>query len=314
MEQPVQKRGRHDGISEDLTPFCEAAVRCQDHRALFGARVDELEEQVGSATGDRQIPDFVDDQQRSPCVEADLLRQTSLSFSLRQTIDELGQSATIDASACLHGSDAEGGCEMALTCAGRAEEVQNLSAVDEFQLGQRHDAMPVKRWLEREVEAFKGLDRGEPRRAQPDTDPASLAQCQFLGQQGVDRLDRADAQALPLQFQDHHYLPQSNHLHALPLALQGLFCAAGGQGACPLTTGLSAQLGNFHPAVLGRLRPALTSVFRSDATEPCLLDHGDQRLFRGFAGFEKAGKQLPCRSFRTFRFNLPSRVCRARLR
>jgi len=28
----------------------------------------------------------------------------------------------------------------------------------------------------------------------------------------------------------------------------------------PLTTGLSAQLGNFHPAVLGRLRPALTVI------------------------------------------------------
>lgn len=27
MQEPIQKRGRNNGITEDLAPFCEAAVR-----------------------------------------------------------------------------------------------------------------------------------------------------------------------------------------------------------------------------------------------------------------------------------------------
>jgi hypothetical protein len=46
MEQPVEKRSGDDGIAEDLAPFGKAAVRGEDHRVLFVAGVDELEEQV----------------------------------------------------------------------------------------------------------------------------------------------------------------------------------------------------------------------------------------------------------------------------
>jgi hypothetical protein len=71
--------------------------------------------------------------------------------------------------------------------------------------------------------------------------------------------NRADAQALTLQFQDHHDLPQSHHLRALPLASAGgILRRRWSGGHAPLTIGISAKLGNFHPAVLGSLRPALT--------------------------------------------------------
>ena len=30
MQEPIQKRGRNNGITEDLAPFCEAAVRGQE--------------------------------------------------------------------------------------------------------------------------------------------------------------------------------------------------------------------------------------------------------------------------------------------
>ena len=64
MEQSVEQRGGDDGIAEDLAPFGKAAVGGEDHRAFLVARVDELEEQVAAAVGDRQVADLVDDEER----------------------------------------------------------------------------------------------------------------------------------------------------------------------------------------------------------------------------------------------------------
>jgi hypothetical protein len=43
--------------------------------------------------------------------------------------------------------------------AGRPEEVDDLAALDELELGQREDALAIERGLEREVEAGEGLIR-----------------------------------------------------------------------------------------------------------------------------------------------------------
>ena len=78
---------------------------------------------------------------------------------------------------------------MALAGAGRAEEVNDLAAVDEAKLGERQDAVAVERGLEGEVEAGERLDRGEPRHHQCGLDAAVLAQRELLDEQRVDRLD-----------------------------------------------------------------------------------------------------------------------------
>ena len=46
VEKPVQQRGGDDGIAEALG---ETAVGGEDHRALFIAAIDELEEQIATA-------------------------------------------------------------------------------------------------------------------------------------------------------------------------------------------------------------------------------------------------------------------------
>lgn len=63
VEKPVEHCGGDDWIAEDIAPFAEAAVGSEDHRALFLARVDQLEEQVAAARADRQIADLIDDEQ-----------------------------------------------------------------------------------------------------------------------------------------------------------------------------------------------------------------------------------------------------------
>ncbi len=162
MQQSVEQSGGHHWIPEDITPFSEAAVRGQNQGAFFIAGVDQLEEQVGAALGDRQVADLIDNEQRGSGVEADLLGQSSLAFSLDQGIDQFGQGGSVDALAGLYRSHPERTGEMALAGSGRAEQVHRLGPFDELQLRQGQDPIAIKRRLEGEVEALQGLDRNQP--------------------------------------------------------------------------------------------------------------------------------------------------------
>ena len=75
---------------------------------------------------------------------------------------------------------------------GRAEEMDDLGAGDEVELGQRQDAVAIERGLEGEVEALQRLRRRQPRGLERDADASGLADGVFLGEQAVDRLERGD--------------------------------------------------------------------------------------------------------------------------
>ena len=81
VEEAVEQRRGDDGIAEDVAPFGEAAVGGEDHRALFVAGIDELEEQIAAAGDDRQVADLVDDEQREAAEEADASRASVPSRS-----------------------------------------------------------------------------------------------------------------------------------------------------------------------------------------------------------------------------------------
>ena len=89
MQKPVQQRGGDNRTAEDFTPFGKAAVGREDHRALFVAGVDELEEQIASAGHDRQVADLVDDEQSGPAVEADPLAQCAFTFGFGERSDQI---------------------------------------------------------------------------------------------------------------------------------------------------------------------------------------------------------------------------------
>ncbi len=82
--------------------------------------------------------------------------------------------------------------------AGRAEEMHDLGAGHEIELGERQDAIAVERGLEGEVEALDRLGRGEPGGLECDADATGLAGGVLLGQQGVDGVERADLATLKL--------------------------------------------------------------------------------------------------------------------
>ena len=82
VEEPVEEGRRDDGVSEDVAPFGEASVQSEDHRTFFVSGVYDLEEQARSALRYGQISDFVDDEDRGPCEEADFFRRAGLVVRL----------------------------------------------------------------------------------------------------------------------------------------------------------------------------------------------------------------------------------------
>lgn len=63
VKQPIEQCCGDDGVAKDLTPFGEAAIGGEDHGAALVAGIHELEEQIPAARDDRQVSDFVYDQE-----------------------------------------------------------------------------------------------------------------------------------------------------------------------------------------------------------------------------------------------------------
>ena len=154
VEESVEEGRRDDGVSEDVAPFGEASVRCEDHRAFFVSGVYDLEEQARAALRDGQATDFIDDEDRGPREEADFFGELALAFRFGEAVGGFGERRLVDAFSGFDGGDAEGGREVGLTDSRRFEEVDGFASPDEVELGQSGDSLPVEGWLEREVETF----------------------------------------------------------------------------------------------------------------------------------------------------------------
>ena len=97
---------------------------------------------------------------------ADAFAQLAFALGLGEGADDIGEGGEVDAAAGFDGFDAKRHGEMRFAGAGRAEEVDDLTAIDELELGEGEDALAVERGLEGEVEAGEGLDRREAAHAQ----------------------------------------------------------------------------------------------------------------------------------------------------
>ena len=95
-----------------------------------------MEEEIATTVHDRQVADFIDDEQRGAAEPADTLAQLALALRLGEGADNVGERGEVDAAPRLDGFDAERQGKMRLAGAGRPEKVDDLTAVDELQLGQ----------------------------------------------------------------------------------------------------------------------------------------------------------------------------------
>ena len=81
---------------QDLAPALEALVRGEHRRCVLVAPVDELEEEDGTAPGDREVADLVDDQECRVGQGLEALFEASRGLSLLERVDLVGQDAVVD--------------------------------------------------------------------------------------------------------------------------------------------------------------------------------------------------------------------------
>src|SRR3954452_4025986 len=113
--------------------------------------VHELKDQIAAPGDDGQVADLVDDQQLRPAQEAQAFAQGALPLRLGERTDDVGQGGEVDRTAGLDRLDTKSQRQVGFAAPGLPNEVDDLMAVDELELGQGEDA--VERGLEREVKA-----------------------------------------------------------------------------------------------------------------------------------------------------------------
>src|SRR5690349_3411161 len=102
--------------------------------------------------------------------------QSAGGLSFLQGRDQVDESAVVDAPTTLCSGDREADREVRLAHAWRAKQHHVLLAIDEVELVQAFDLLPLDRRLKREFERFQSLDRRQPRGAHRGLQPAVVAQ------------------------------------------------------------------------------------------------------------------------------------------
>ena len=86
---------------------------------MFVAPVDELEEEDGTALGDREVADLVDDQERGVGEGIEALVEPACGLGLLERVDEIGQGAVVDPAPALGGRDGQADGQVSLADPGR---------------------------------------------------------------------------------------------------------------------------------------------------------------------------------------------------
>ena len=212
VQERVEHCGRDNGIAEDLSPFGEAAVGCEDHGRLSVPGVDGLEEQAGATNCDRKVADIINKQQGGPSIEGDLLGQLALAFGPTQRRDQFGQGCAVKTPTGFQDSEAKGCGQVRLACARWPDEVDDLGPPDEVELDQSRDPFVVERRLESDVEAFQRLCGQELGGTHGQVNMARLLCRVFLAQEFVHGLDRDDLAFLQLLQRMIEGFERSGHL------------------------------------------------------------------------------------------------------
>ena len=63
VDEPIDQRRRHHVVAEDLAPLFKAFVGRQHRRGVLVAARHQLKEQHGAGPADREVADFIDDEQ-----------------------------------------------------------------------------------------------------------------------------------------------------------------------------------------------------------------------------------------------------------
>jgi hypothetical protein len=132
VEQAIEDRCDGGGVPEELAPVLDGPVRGEDRAGALVPPHHEFEEVLGG--GGRQLThaEVVDDEQRDGRELVEAFLACAIEDGVGDLLDEDVGLAVEDADALLDRRAADGLRQVALPRAGRPEEEDVLSAVDEL--------------------------------------------------------------------------------------------------------------------------------------------------------------------------------------
>jgi site-specific DNA recombinase len=136
---PVNDGLREPRVGEYFGPLAERQVRGHDQRPAFVAFADDLEDELGGAVREGQIPQLVQEQDLDSGVAADDAGELFAAVGFLELGREAGEGGEADASALLAGAHAQGCGEHRFAGPALADQDHRLAVVDPGALGERGD-------------------------------------------------------------------------------------------------------------------------------------------------------------------------------
>lgn len=157
MGQPVQQGGRHAFTLEDLAPFAERQVAGDQQAGSLVAIREDLEQQLGASPAERQVAQFIANQQVHPVELAQEAVQLVLLLRFFQAIDQRRRREEPDPPACPAGGQAQGDRQMCFPDALTTQQAEVLVLIEPLAAGQFHHLLLVQAGHETEVIAIQVL-------------------------------------------------------------------------------------------------------------------------------------------------------------
>ena len=85
VREAVEERGGHLGVAEDRRPFAEGQIGGDDDRGALVEPADEMEQQLAPGLSERQIAEFVEDDEIAP---GQLIGEPALATGAGAVADE----------------------------------------------------------------------------------------------------------------------------------------------------------------------------------------------------------------------------------
>src|SRR5437016_2719222 len=193
VQQAVEDRGRQDLIpGEDLGPVAHVLIRGEHDRAPLIARRDQAEEEIRLGAIKWPEAHLVDDHERRVEVALGPQPRRRDGGVRPQDVHQVVEQEVRDGEAILHGFHPQGGRQVALADAGRAEEEHVGLFAHEAAGGEGFELAAIDAGLEAPVEALQGLAGGEPAELEHRSDAALVFALELAGADQVQEGERGE--------------------------------------------------------------------------------------------------------------------------
>ena len=159
--QPIQQGCGEVGIAKDLGPVAEAEIAGNNHRALFMAFSQDLEEQLGALFGERDVAKLIQDQQTIAGITLETSLEIFFMPGLYQFIGQATGGGKPGPDALAAGFHPEGGCQMGLAGAAFSQKDHVSSFFDIFIGAKMADKPPVQLRGKGKVKILDGFKKRE---------------------------------------------------------------------------------------------------------------------------------------------------------